>query len=153
LTWARTAHLPAFNAVVGLAPHGRPSAIGTWQGWPSSRLLGSLRQHVAAPDLFPGVRGVRAPKAGPDGQAQRGLAPARGGAGPPGGSEPMEAKPEHLVLVGTWRRRTYVSTGGRSGDHDPSCQAWAVCPVTQRAKVRTRITLRLSRRTPCQKTH
>jgi hypothetical protein len=30
LTWARTAHLPAFNAVVGLASRGGPSATGTW---------------------------------------------------------------------------------------------------------------------------
>jgi hypothetical protein len=30
LTWARTAHLPAFNAVVGLTSRRGPSAKGTW---------------------------------------------------------------------------------------------------------------------------
>jgi hypothetical protein len=84
---------------------------------------------VAAPDPFPGVRGVRAPEAGPDGQAQRGLAPTCGGVGPPEGSEPVEDRSEHLVLVDTWRHRTYVSTGEgqetmipavRPGPHAPS---------------------------------
>jgi hypothetical protein len=86
--------------------------MGTWQGWPCGRLLGSLRRHMAAPDPFSGEREVRAPEASPDGQAQRGLAPTRGGAEPPGGSGPVEAIPEHPVLVGTWRHRTYMSTEG-----------------------------------------
>jgi hypothetical protein len=150
LTWARTAHLPAFNAVVGLTPHGRSSATGTWQGWPSSHLPGSLRRHVVAPDPFLGEREVQAPEASPVGQAQRGLAPTCGGAGPPGGSGPVEAIPEHPVLVGTWWHRTYVCTEGRSGDHDPSCQVPAVCPVTERTKVRTRIALRSSGWRLCQ---
>jgi hypothetical protein len=67
LSLARAAHLPVFNAVVGLASHGGPSATGTWQGWPRSHLLGSLRQHVVAPDPFPGEKEVRAPEASPDG--------------------------------------------------------------------------------------
>jgi hypothetical protein len=68
-------------------------------------------RHVGAPDPFPGERGVRAPEAGPGGQAHRGLAPTRGGARPPGGSGPMEAIPEHPILVGMWRHRTYMSSG------------------------------------------
>jgi hypothetical protein len=56
--------------------------MGTWQGWPCSRLLGSLRRHVVAPNPFPGEREVRAPEASPDGQAHRGRAPTCGGAGP-----------------------------------------------------------------------
>jgi hypothetical protein len=143
LFWARAAHLPAFNAVVGLASHGRPSATGTWQGWPSWSLLG---------DTVPLPRGreVRDPEASPGGQAHRGLAPTRGGAGHPGGSGPVEAIPEHPVLMGTWRHRTYKSTGGRSGDHDPNCQARAVRLVTQRPRARSRITLRPSGWTLCQ---
>jgi hypothetical protein len=99
-------------AVVGLASHGGPSTMGTWQGWPCSRLLGSLRRHVAAPDPFPREKEVRPPEASPDGQAHRGLASTRGGAGTPWGSRPVVAIPEHPALVGTWRRRTYKSTGG-----------------------------------------
>jgi hypothetical protein len=45
MTWAHATHLPAFNAVAGLAPHGRPSATGAWQGWPRCRLLGSAWWH------------------------------------------------------------------------------------------------------------
>jgi hypothetical protein len=150
LTWARTAHLPAFNAVVGLTPHGRLSATGTWQGWPSSHLLGSLMRHVVAPTPSCGKGRSGPPRPVQIDRPQRGLAPTRGGAGPPSGSGPMEAIPEHPVLVGTWWHRTYMSTGGRSGDHDPSCQAQAVCPVTQRTKVRTRIALRPSGWRPCQ---
>jgi hypothetical protein len=86
--------------------------MGTWQGWPCSRLLGSLRRHVVAPDPFPGEREVRAPEASSDGQAHWGLAPTRGGAGPPWGAGPVEAIPEHPALAGTWRHRTYKSTGG-----------------------------------------
>jgi hypothetical protein len=73
---------------------------------------------MVAQDPFPGEREVRAPEAC---LSNRGLAPTRGGARPPGGSGPVEAIPEHPVLVGTRRRRTYVSTGGRSEVHDPSC--------------------------------
>jgi hypothetical protein len=69
-------------------------------------------RHVAAPDPFPGEREVRAPEASPNGQAHRGLAPTRGGAGPPGGFGSVETILEHPALVGTWRRQTYKSTGG-----------------------------------------
>jgi hypothetical protein len=144
LSWARAAHLPAFNAVVGLASRGGPSATSTWQGRPCGRLLGSLRWHVAAPDPLSGEGEVRAPEASPDGQAQRGLAPTHGGTEPPGGSGPVEAIPEHPVLLGMWRRRTYMSTGGRSGDHNPSCQARTERPVAHKTRARSRITLRPS---------
>jgi hypothetical protein len=131
--------------------------MGTWQGWPCSRLPGSLRRHVVAPDLFPGEREVQPPEASPDRQPQRCLAPTRGGTGLPGGSGPVEAIPEHAILVGTWRRRIYMSTGGgrggRSGDYDPSFQAQAVCPITHRTRVRSRITLRPSGWRPCQTTY
>jgi hypothetical protein len=109
LSWARAAHLPVFNAVVGLASHGGPSAMGTWQGWPCSRLLGSSWRYRTPSQ---GGREVRAPEASPGGQAHRGLAPTRGGAGPPWGSGPVEAIPEHPALVGMWRCRTYKSMGG-----------------------------------------
>jgi hypothetical protein len=59
--------------------------MGTWQGWPCSRLFGRLRRHVVAPDPFPGKKEVRAPEASSDGQAHWGLAPTRGGAEPPWG--------------------------------------------------------------------
>jgi hypothetical protein len=42
---------------------------------------------------------------------------------PPGGSGPVEAIPEHPVLVGTWRHRTYKSTEG-----DPETMIPAVKP-------------------------
>jgi hypothetical protein len=80
LTWAHPAHLPAFNAVVGLESREGPSATGTWQAPHLPR-----RQHVAAPNPFSGERGARGPKAGRSGQACRGLAPSRGGPGPPWG--------------------------------------------------------------------
>jgi hypothetical protein len=54
-----------------------------------------------APDPFSGGREVRTPEASPGGQAHRGLAPTRGGTGPPRWSGPVEAIPEHPVLVGT----------------------------------------------------
>jgi hypothetical protein len=137
-------------ALGGWLPH---EGAVMWQGWPRSHLPGSLRRHLAVPDPFPGEREVWAPEASPDGQAQRGLAPTRCGAGPPGGSGPLEARPEHPVLVGTWRRRTYMSTGGRSGDHDPSCQARTFRHVTHRTRERSRITLRPSGWRPCKTTY
>jgi hypothetical protein len=60
---------------------------------------------------FPREREVRAPEASPDEQAHGGLAPTCDGTGPRGGSGPVEVRPEHPALVGTWRRRTYKSTG------------------------------------------
>jgi hypothetical protein len=61
---------------------------------------------------------------------------------PPQGAWACGCHPRAPRLVGTWRRRIYKSTWGRSGDHDPSCQAQAVRLVTQKARVRSRITLR-----------
>jgi hypothetical protein len=110
-SWARAAHLPAFDVVVGPASLGRPSAIGTWQGWPSCLHLGGTWQHRT----LPGGKGGP----GPRGQSGR-TCPQGSGSHtwrrrtprPLGGSGPVETNPEHPVLVGTWRRRTYKSTGG-----------------------------------------
>jgi hypothetical protein len=33
----------------------------------------------------------------------------------------VEAIPKYLALLGTWGRQTYMSSGERSEDHDPSC--------------------------------
>jgi hypothetical protein len=63
----------------------------------------------------------------------------------------VEAILEYLVLMGTWGRRTYMSSGGKSGDHDPNCQVRAVRPVSQRIRVRSRITS-CPWRTDCQVT-
>jgi hypothetical protein len=95
LSWARVAYLPTFNAVVGLASRGGPSATGTWQGRPCGRLLGSLRWHVAASDPLPGGRGVP----GPRGQT--------GWAGPEGS--------------GTWRHRTPWGVQACGGHSRASC--------------------------------
>jgi hypothetical protein len=76
LTWAHPAHLPAFNAVVGLESREGPSAVATWQDQPRTHRRGGTWRHrtrsrggsgavrtvevwpphVAAPDL-PGESG------------------------------------------------------------------------------------------------
>jgi hypothetical protein len=89
--------------------------MGTWQGRPCSHLLDGTRRY-------------RTPVASPDGQAQRGLAPTCGGTGPPGGSGPVEAIPEHPILVGTWRRRTYMSMGGGPETMIPAVRPWPYAP-------------------------
>jgi hypothetical protein len=126
--------------------------MGTWQGWPRSRLLGNLRRHVVAPDPFPGEREVRAPETSPDGQAHRGLPPTRGGAGPPGGPGQWWPFQSTLPLWVHGGARP-ISTRGRSGDHDPSYQARTVCLVTRRERARSRITLRPSGWALCQMTY
>jgi hypothetical protein len=61
LTWARTAHLPAFNAVVGLASRGGALCQGHVAG---TALESPPWWHVAAPDPFPEeIGGVRTPEA------------------------------------------------------------------------------------------
>jgi hypothetical protein len=113
LSWARAAHLPVFNAVAWLVSHGGPSAIGTWQGWPHNRLLSGSRRHVAAPDPFLGGKGSPGPRGqsgwtglwGSSSHVWRRRTPQGGWSGP------VEVRPEHHALVGTWRRRTYKSTG------------------------------------------
>jgi hypothetical protein len=54
----------------------------------------------------------------------------------PLGSGLVEVRPEHPAHMGTWRCWTYMSTGGGSGDHDPSCQARVVRLVTQKVRAR-----------------
>jgi hypothetical protein len=79
LTWAHPAHLPAFNAVVGLESREGPSATGTWQGQPRPcRRDGTWRHRTPSRG-----RRVQAPEAGRSGRARGGLAPSRGGPGPP----------------------------------------------------------------------
>jgi hypothetical protein len=138
LTWARPAYLPTFNAVVGLESREGPSAMGTRQGQPCSYHGGSTWRHRTP------SRGERGP--GPRGRSER--------------SDPWRSGPH------TWRPRTSlgvrirgghpraplpswarggpgpIRARGRSGDYDPSCQARAVCHVTQRTRRRLRIARR-----------
>jgi hypothetical protein len=107
LTWARTAHLPAFNAVVGLVPREGPSATGTWQGRPCSCLHGGMWRR-RTPSRGKGGSGpprpvgvVRPVEVWPPHVVAPDL---------PGESGPVEVTPEHPTLVGTWRRQTYKST-------------------------------------------
>jgi hypothetical protein len=108
LTWAHPAHLTAFNAVVGLESREGPSAMGTWQSQPRSYHGGGTWRH-RTPSRG---KGVRAPEAGQTGQARGGLAPTRSGPGPPWGVRVRGGHPESTpALMGTWRPRTYKSTG------------------------------------------
>jgi hypothetical protein len=91
LTWAHLAHLPAFNAVVGLEPREGPSATGTWQGQPRSCRRGGTWRHRTPSQ----GRGVRAPEAGRSGQALGGLDRSRGGPRPPWESGSVGATREH----------------------------------------------------------
>jgi hypothetical protein len=99
-----------------------------------------------------GSRGGPGPRGLLERQAHRGLAPTRGGAGSPGGSGPVEAIPKYLALMGTRGHRTYVSSGGRSGDHVPSCQVRTAHPDSQRTRVRAWKTLCPPGWTVCQMT-
>jgi hypothetical protein len=125
LTWARPAHLPAFNAVVGLESHEGPSAMGTWQGQPRSYHGDGTWRH-RTPSRG---EGVQAPEAGRSGQARGGLAPTRGGPGPPWGVRVRGGHPR--APLPSWARGGPgpIKAWERSGDHDPSCQARAVCHV------------------------
>jgi hypothetical protein len=105
LTWVHPAHLPAFNAVVGLESREGHSATGTWQSQPRSC-------HGGGTGPLPRGRGVRAPR----GRSER-SGPRRSGPhtrrpwtslGSPGPWGPPESTP---ALMGTWRPRTYKSTG------------------------------------------
>jgi hypothetical protein len=148
LSWARAAHLPVFNTVVRLASHGRSSATGTWRGWPSCRLLGGTWRH-RTPSLGEGRSGPPRPV-----RVDR----------PTGVWLPHVAVPDPPEGSGLWRPFpntlslwVYGDAGpirarGRSGDHDPSCQAWTVRLVTQRPKARSRITSCPTSWTLCQTT-
>jgi hypothetical protein len=96
LTWARPAHLPAFNAVVGLETREGPPATGTWQGQPRSHRGGGTWRH-RTPSRG---EGVRAPEAGRSGQACGGLASTHGGPGPPWESGSAGATREPPCLLG-----------------------------------------------------
>jgi hypothetical protein len=108
LTWAHPAHLPAFNAVVGLESREGPSATGTWQGQPHSYHGGGTWRH-------------RTPSRGEGGLGPRGRSERSG----PWRSGPHTWRPRTSLrssvpwgppestpaLMGTWRPRTYKSTG------------------------------------------
>jgi hypothetical protein len=94
LTLAHLAHLPAFNAVVGLEPRSCRRG-GTWRHRTPSR-----------------GRGVRALEAGRSGQARGGLDRSRGGPGPPWGVRVRGGHPR--APLPSWARGgpgTYKSTG------------------------------------------
>jgi hypothetical protein len=135
LTWSLPAHLPAFNAVVGLESREGPFAMGTWQGQPRS-------YHGGGTGPLPGGRGARAPEAGQSGQFCGGLAPTRGGSGPPWGVRVRGGHPRAPLPSWAHGGPGPIRARGRSGDHDPSCQAQTVCHVTQRTRRRLHITRR-----------
>jgi hypothetical protein len=87
-------------------------------------------RHVAAPDPFPGERGVWALEASWRDRSVEAWPPHVVALDLPEESGPVETIPEHSIHTGMWRRRVYESTG-RSGDHNPSCQTRAVRHVTQ----------------------
>jgi hypothetical protein len=138
LTWSHPAHLPAFNAVVGLESREGPSAMVTWQGQPRSYLGDGTWRH-RTPSRG---EGVRAPEAGRSGQARGHLAPTRGGPGPTWGVRVRGGHPR--ASLSSWARGGPgpIRAWGRSEDHDPSCQARAECHVTQRTRRRLRIASR-----------
>jgi hypothetical protein len=103
---------------------------------------------------LPGGRGVRAPEAGWSGQARDGPAITCGGPGPPWGVRVRGGYPRApLPSVACGGPGPQGARGG-SRDHGPSCQARAVCHVTQKSRGRSRMVIRLGpghprRRYPC----
>jgi hypothetical protein len=91
---------------------------------------------------FPGGRGVRTPEAGWSGQACDGLASTRGGPGPPWGVRVRGGYPR--ASLPSWARGGPgpLRARGRSGDHDPSCQARAACHITQKMRGRLQMVRR-----------
>jgi hypothetical protein len=100
--------------------------MGAWQGRPCSCQFDGTWRH-RTPSRGKGGPG---PRGQLERQAHRGRAPTCGGAGPPRRSGPVVAIPKYLALMGTWGRRTYISSGGRSGDHGPSYQVRTIRPVS-----------------------
>jgi hypothetical protein len=92
--------------VAGLAPQPPPGQLEAARGG-------------AGP--LPGGRGVWPPGASPDRQAQRGLAPTRGGAGLPWGVRDCGGHFRACCPRGHAEAPDLYEHGGRSGDHDPSC--------------------------------
>jgi hypothetical protein len=131
--------------VGGLESREGPSALGAWQGQSRTRhRCGTWRHRTPS-----WGEGVRTPEAGWDGQACGDLVSTRGSFGPPWGVRVCGSHPSAPPL---WVRGGpgSVSARRRSGDHDPSCQAWAACHVTQKARERLRITLHSSGWSPYQ---
>jgi hypothetical protein len=138
LSRARAPQPPAFNAVVGLASHGRLE---------SSRHVAAPDQqalpqgHVAAPDLLPGGMGGLGPLAGPGAQAPWGSGFFTWGPRTtPRWSGLVTAVPEHLYPCGHVEAPDLLVRGGRSGDRAPSHQARAVRPVAQKLSAWLRVT-------------
>jgi hypothetical protein len=103
---------------------------------------------------LPGGEGSGPPEAGWSGQARGGTTPTRGGPGPPWGVRVHGGHPR--APLPSWARGgpEPIRARGRSGDHEPNCQARAVCHVTQRMRSMLRIARRKrfghpSRRYPC----
>jgi hypothetical protein len=132
LTWARTAHPTAFNAVVGPVSRRVPSAMGTWQGRPWSRHLGSTWRHRTPPV---GKRGVRTPEASWRDRPIGVWLPHVAHRNPLGCPSLWRPYPSTLPSWARGGRRTYKSSGGRSGDHGPSWQVRTIRPVSQRTRV------------------
>jgi hypothetical protein len=100
---------PHLMRLLGWCPAEGLLPLDTWQSWPSCRFLNGTWRHRTS---SPGGREVRAPEAGPGAQAHKGLAPTRGGTGPPRGVR-CRWRPflSTLSSRGTWRRQTCKSTG------------------------------------------
>jgi hypothetical protein len=102
LTWARSAHQSAFNAVVGQKTREGPSTTGTWQGQPCTHRRGGTWRHRTpglGPRDWPG-------RSGPWRSSLHTWRP-RTSLGSPGPWGPSESLP---AFMGTWRPRSYKST-------------------------------------------
>jgi hypothetical protein len=112
-----------------------PPAAGTRQGQPRSL----CRTARGGTGPLSGGREVRAPEAGRSGLACDGPAITRGSPGPPWGDRVRGGYPR--ALQPSWGHGgpgPRIAQGG-SGDHGSSCQARAVCLVSQKARGRLRI--------------
>jgi hypothetical protein len=125
---------------------------GMWVGDPRRA---SCHRHVAEPAPLPPWGAARgdtgplpegrwdpAPEAGWSGQACDGPAITRGGPGPPWGVRVRAGYPR--APLPSWARGDLgpLRAQERSGDHGPSCQARAVCHVTQKGRGRLRMVRR-----------
>jgi hypothetical protein len=145
------AYLPRVSVAGHTFDLGAPSPptriqCGSWAGVPRrafchGHVVGPApllprRRHVAAPDPFPGGGGSGPLEAGRSSHACGGLAPTRGGPRPPWGVRVRGGHPR--APLPSWARGGPgpIRARSRSEDHDPSCQARAVCHVTQRTRRR-----------------
>jgi hypothetical protein len=124
--------------VGGLETREGPSATGTWQGQSRSHRGGGTWRH-RTPSR--GV-GVRVPEAGRSGRVCGSLASTRGGPEPSWGVRIRGGYPRATLPLWARGGPGPLRAWGRSGDHDPSCQARAVCHVTQKMRGRLRMVRR-----------